>query len=212
MNDPDKPEHHDIASLKERALNLIEMLEDRAALGISTIAAPKHKPRLERARKDIRRTLYEFDWFFDEMSDVMPEALGFTYERMLRLVGMAYTIGAYSVASEGAKQYFRPEIEKQKAKIQAEVARVKKATINATINEERSEKLSEAIIAVAANLSKKLSTGEDFAFSIRPLICERLDIPEHEKWPSVSTIRRAIGEINRGSLLQNEPETFLNDE
>ncbi len=212
MNAPDEPEHHDLALLRKRALGLIEMLEDRAALGISTIAAPEHKPRLEQARQDIRRALYEFDWLFDEMSDVMPGALGFTYERMLRLVGMAYTIGAYSVASEGAKQYLRPEIEKQKVEMQAEVARVRKATIG----EERHKKLREAIVAVAAKLNLKLSTGKDFADSIRPEVFNdvrnRIDISEDKTWPSAQTIRRAIRGINRGSLLQNEPDISLNDE
>jgi hypothetical protein len=208
----DNPEKPDLALLKERALNLIEMLEARAALGISTIAAPKHKPRLERARQDIRSTLYEFDWLFDEMSDVMPGALGFTYERMLRLVDMAYTIGAYSVASEGAKQYLRPEIEKQKVEMQAEVARVKKATIN----EDRHKKLREAIVAVAAKLNLKLVTGQEFSKSIHPDVFNdvrnRLDIPEEDKtWPSAQTIRREIVKMNRGPSCKNEPDTFLNE-
>ena len=109
---------------------------------------------------------------------------------VLGAIEAAFAIGALAPANEGLQGRF---------KRMAELSRTKEMRARKTeVDDERAVKLIEAIEAEATLLRRALAISREFADLIRPGVRWRLNLdPEGKDWPSVATIKNAIGEIKK---------------
>jgi hypothetical protein len=141
---------------------------------------------------------------FDEIVKcfVIPSSIGnqsleeYRYEALWSFMSAIFVAGSRGVVSNSVRNYLRPIIEREKQDRQAGLARAGKNLTDVARN-------AELLKAIRDELGPaQFSVSEKFASQIRPAVLRRLNIAEEKegsRWPSVSKIKVALGEIKKGN-------------
>lgn len=127
-------------------------------------------------------------WFIEPLREKRPDMVEYGYEKLWVLIGAAFRVGTHGTVTEGAKNFYKPQIAAEMRNSQAELARQEKKRQEAP----RQEALKTAIKALVDPAA--LVDSEKFAESIREAAKARLP-SRKDNWPSTRTIRRAIKAI-----------------
>lgn len=162
-----------------------ELLSEANEIELSGKISGDELPALEKAKRDVSFCVNELLAFFGEHSGNDTQR-----EHLLDIIVGSVILGAMAIKTKSLTDLVRSELQKRQAKMASEIAKAR--------SQDNTNKLVEAICAVAKSRNIPLAISTNFANLIRPDVRAFLGLdPKGDGYPSNSQIKSTVSAMKK---------------